>query len=269
MSGARVPQPAPAAAASPGPDEGPWWKAYFDEAFLRLYRPFLPAERTWREVAGVVEMLDLEPEARLLDVPCGWGRHAVEFARLGYHVSALDLSETLLRQARRLAEEARVEVEWVRGDMRQLPWQDRFDAVVCLFSSLGYFLSDAEDVRALQAIRDALHPGGRLLLETMHRDAVAREFSERDWWEGDAGEHVWVEREFEPVSGVSHEWLRWRTPEGVTGEKYHAIRVRSATEWAALLASAGLEPVDWYGDWDMEPLALGSGRLVAVARRPG
>jgi SAM-dependent methyltransferase len=250
-----------------GPE--PWWEGYFDNAFLHLYRPFLPAERTWREVAGVVEMLDLEPGAQILDAPCGWGRHAVELARLGYRMSGLDRSLPLLRHAQRLAGEARVEVGWVRGDVRELPWRGRFHAVICLFSSLGYFLSDAEDLRALSAAREALRPGGVFLMETMHRDAVAREFSERDWWEGEAGEHVWVEREFDAIGGISREWLRWRTASGPAREKYHAIRIRTATEWAVLLEAAGLQPVEWYGSWEMEPLTLASGQLIVAARRPG
>jgi len=247
-------------------DAEPWWDSYFDEQFVRLYRPFLTEERTWAEVAGLVEALDLEPGARILDLACGWGRHATEFARVGFDVVGLDRSETLLRHARQRASGANVEVEWVCGDMRDLRWQSEFDAVVCLFSSLGYFLTDAEDLRVLRAARDALRPGGRFLLETMHRDLLARQFAERDWWEGESGEHVWVEREFDAVAGVSREWLRWRTADGAGGEKFHAIRVRAAAEWSVLLNDAGLEPVAWYGDWDLEPFTHLSENLIVVAR---
>jgi cyclopropane fatty-acyl-phospholipid synthase-like methyltransferase len=244
-----------------------WWDAYFDEALVRLYRPFLPEERTWAEVEGLVEALDLAPGARVLDLACGWGRHAVELARLGLEVCGLDRSEALLRHGARLADAAGVEVRWVRGDVRDLPWSGCFDAVVSLFSSLGYFLDDEEDRRALRAARRALKPGGAFLLETMHRDSIAREFAERDWWTGEADEHVWVEREFDAVGGVSHEWLRWTTPAGEVVEKYHAIRVRAAPEWDRLLRAEALRPDAWYGSWDLDPFELRSGKLIVVSRR--
>jgi 2-polyprenyl-3-methyl-5-hydroxy-6-metoxy-1,4-benzoquinol methylase len=252
-----------------GDDREPWWERYFDDAFVQLYRPFLSAERTWREVGGVLEMLELSPEAHILDAPCGWGRHALELARLGYRVIGLDRSETLLRHAQRLARRAGISALWVRADVREMPYRHSFDAVLCLFSSLGYFLSDVEDVRALHAMAEALNPDGALLLETMHRDLIAREFAERDWWEGERGEHVWVEREFDAQAGVSHETLRWRMPDGTEGEKMHSIRVRVPSEWEQLLRAAGLLPTAWYGGWNLEPFTRESRRLIVVARRAG
>jgi cyclopropane fatty-acyl-phospholipid synthase-like methyltransferase len=245
-----------------------WWTTYFDRDFFRLYRPFLPAEETRREAEGALAMLGLDPGSRLLDLACGWGRHAREFARAGLRVTGLDLSAELLRLARR--EEAkrrgRARVHWVRADMRHLPFREGFDAVASLFSSLGYFGSDDADLEVLRGVRAALRPGGALLLEVMHRDQVAREFVERDWWEGEDGALVWVEREFDAVSGVSRECLRWQG-EGGGGEKHHAIRVRTATEWKALLEAAGLIPERWYGDWDLSDFEHRSERLIVLARR--
>lgn len=250
--------------------EAEWWSKYFDRDFFRLYRPFLPPELTRGEAEGALAMLDLEPGSRLLDLACGWGRHSREFARAGLRVTGLDLSAALLREARRAEAKGKGEsrVHWVRADMRRLPFREAFDAVTSLFSSLGYFDSDAADLEVLRGVREALRPRGALLLEVMHRDLIAREFVERDWWEGEDGAHVWVEREFDAVSGVSTEWLRWSGERG-GGEKRHSIRVRTATEWKALLEEAGLRPEDWYGDWDLSPFEHRSERLIVLARRAG
>lgn len=238
-----------------------WWKGYFDDAFAEVYAPVLPEERAQWEVEGVMDALALESGARVLDVGCGWGRHARELARRGCAVVGLDRSRALL--ARVAAEPA---IGRVCGDVRALPFDPCFDAVISLFSSLGYFLSDGEDERALREAARVLAPDGRFLLETMHRDQVAREFVERDWWEGEAGLQVWVEREFDALAGVSREVLRWRRGSR-TGEKRHAIRVRAATEWVALLERAGLEVEAAYGDWELSPFTLESERLVLVAAR--
>jgi SAM-dependent methyltransferase len=245
-------------------NDAPWYSTYFDERFLALYRALLPEEETRAEVDAIVALLGLRPGLRVLDVGCGWGRHAVELARAGCRVAGVDLSPVLLDAARAGAREAGVEVDWRRLDMRELPFEGEFDAVLSLFSSLGYFGEDGEDLRVLRGVRRALAPGGRFLLDTTHRDLVAREYADRDWWTGPAGEHVWVEREFDAVAGVSRERLRWSGEDGA-GERYHELRVRSATEGGRLLSAARLEADGWYGDWGLEPFTVESPRLVVVA----
>jgi cyclopropane fatty-acyl-phospholipid synthase-like methyltransferase len=247
---------------------GEWWQSYFDDDFIELYAPLLPREESAAQAETIVEILGLGPGARVLDLGCGWGRHAVELARLGCEVLALDQSEALLEHGRRLAQESGVSVEWVHGDMRELRYDAEFDAVVSLFSSLGYSEGDADDLRVLDGARRALRPEGSFLLETMHRDQVVQHYAERDWWRGAAGGPVWVERELDAVSGVSREWLRW-LQDGEVREKYHEIRVRTATDWSTLLARSGLDPLVWYGDWDLCPFEHRSEKLIVVCQPAG
>jgi SAM-dependent methyltransferase len=242
-----------------------WWDGYFDETFIDIYRDFLTPERTEREMQGLREIIMLEPGAEVLDVACGWGRHSIALARAGFKVTGLDWSETLLARAQKRAKAAGVQVDFVRGDMREIPYAGRFDAVLSLYSSLGYFLSDEEDLRVLRGAHQALKPGGTFVLETMHRDHVVSGFAERDWWETDGGATVWVEREFDAVDGVSREWTRW-TRGDRKGEKYHELRIRSATEWDVLLRQAGLYPMDWWGDWEFAPFIHSSENLVVICQ---
>jgi len=249
-------------------EAAPWWIDYFDETYLRIYETFLTPARTDREVAALRELLDDAPGDRVLDVACGWGRHAIELARTGFAVTGVDRSSHLLDEARKLAGNADSPPALVHADMRDLAFYGEFDAALSLFSSLGYFGSgDADDIRVLEGIRRALVANGVLIIETMHRDAVAREYAERDWWETPDGLTVWVEREFDPIAGGSDEVLRWRDASGQEGTKRHSIRIRSATEWNALLTATGFEPVEWFGGWDLEPFSLGSERLLIFARR--
>lgn len=244
-----------------------WWSTYFDDVFLRIYRPLKDDARTAGEVDAICEMLGLDAGARILDVGCGWGRHSLELARLGFRVTGLDLSARLLEEAEEASRAEGLDIEWIRGDMRELPFSGGFDAVISMFSSLGYFASEEDDVAALRGMREAADPGGRLLLETMHRDAIAREFVERDWWETPDGDVVRVERSFDALAGVSHELLHWRDAAGNEGEKAHSIRIRNATEWHELLGRAGWQPAEWVGGWDLEPFDHLSERLIVLAER--
>src|SRR2546428_7126227 len=121
-----------------------WWQTGFGPSYLALYDDFL-AERTPVEVDQIEALLQLHPPRRILDLPCGQGRHAIELARRGYDVTGADLSPFLLNIADKRARAARVGVRWLTGDMRQVIAGERFAVVLNLFTSLGYFADEADD----------------------------------------------------------------------------------------------------------------------------
>jgi cyclopropane fatty-acyl-phospholipid synthase-like methyltransferase len=156
----------------------------FDEDYLYFYEPILTPERTAEDVERIVELLELPQGARVLDCPCGHGRIANALAGRGFRVTGLDASAIFLERAREDAAARGVEVEYVHGDMRELPWRESFDAVVNWFTSFGYF-SDDENRAVLRRFHDALVPGGTLALETVNVTRVLlaprpQQWSERD-----------------------------------------------------------------------------------------
>jgi len=243
-----------------------WWRDYFDEVFYHLHEPLFPEEASRTEAGAIREFLGLPVGARILDVPCGWGRHTNLFPEAGFQAFGADISYPLLQHAAGTAHRLRLPRRFAAADLRALPFRDAaFDGVVNVFTSLGLFIDDAEDLRALTEARRVLRPGGILLLESMHRDDVIAAYAERDRWVLPDGTEVRVRRRFDSVAGVSHEWWRWRRGDEV-GEKRHALRLRTATEIDALLARAGFVEPRYYGDWDGEPFAHTSPRLIVVAR---
>lgn len=243
-----------------------WWRTYFDDAFFRLHDGLFAESASRAEVAAMRELLALPFGARVLDVPCGWGRHTELLAEAGCNAFGADLSWPLLRRAPVRPGPAGAP-RYAAADVRALPYRDAsFDAVVNVFTSLGLFLDDAEDVRALREAWRVLRPGGRFLLESMHRDDVIAAYAERDRWELPDGTEVRVRRRFDPVTGISRERLRWRRG-AEQGRKAHALRLRTGTEVATLLAAAGFEDVAWYGDWDGSAFRHDSAHLIAVARK--
>jgi ubiquinone/menaquinone biosynthesis C-methylase UbiE len=237
-----------------------WWRTYFDEEYFRQHDALFSERTSRREVAGMMELLALPDGARVLDAPCGWGRHTTLLAEAGCDAFGADISFDLLRHAP--AENAR----YVAADIRALPYADAtFDAVVNVFSSLGLFLTDEDDVAALREARRLLKPGGAILLETMHRDDIMAAYADRDSWFLENGTEVRVRRRFNPVTGISEERLSWRRG-NERGRKSHAMRLRTGTEVLALLRAAGFEQIDWYGNWNGAPFTHRSESLIAVAR---
>ena len=115
------------------------------------------AELTWR-------LLDLQPGLSVLDLACGHGELANRLAARGCRVTGLDSSQVFLDRARADAAAAGVRVEYVAGDMRQIPWTGRFDRVINWSTAFGYF-DDTTNRGVLDGIARVLRPGGRLAMD--------------------------------------------------------------------------------------------------------
>src|SRR6476469_9152311 len=172
----------------PGTAKAPasgWWASYFDEQYMLEYEPIFSLAQDRRDTARLIELLGLPSEARLLDVPCGQGRHAHLLAEAGYDVDGFDLSKDLLDIARKRGTGPML--RYHHGDMRRLParWTGRFDAVLNLFTSFGFFLLPRDDDRVVAEWARVLKPRGTLIWHGGNRDGVMRRFLARDWWLAD------------------------------------------------------------------------------------
>ncbi len=146
-----------------------WYVKSFGEDYLLVYqhRDYTGAAR---EVHAMSQWLNLQAGARVLDLCCGMGRHSLALEQLGYELTGVDLSQALLDTAREADTERRV--RWIKGDMRQVPLAEQFDAVVNLFTSFGYFDEDEQNVRVLREIDRLLLPEGRFLIDYLNPSYV-------------------------------------------------------------------------------------------------
>jgi ubiquinone/menaquinone biosynthesis C-methylase UbiE len=204
--------------------------------------------------------------ARILDVPCGQGRHAHLLAEAGYDVHGVDLSRDLLALA--VKRGTGTGLKYTRGDMRQLPtvWTGRFDAVINLFTSFGFFLDPTDDARVIAEFARVLKPGGLLIWHGGSRDGVMAKFLERDWWTTRNGTVIGHERSFDPLSGVMTVRSTWRGPKN-SGEREHRIRLYTATRLAELCRDAGLIVAQAHDGWRDRPLSRRSSEMLLVAHK--
>ena len=245
------------------------WDSVFDETYLETYLPSVDPERTRAEALGAASLAELELGAEVLDCPTGFGRHALVLAEEGYRVTGLDRSEALLAEAER----RRGDTEWpefVRGDYRELPFEDAsFDAVLNLFSSLGY-LGREGDVGVLREFRRVLRPRRSLIVETAHRDGFARfaqPFARRTWERLPDGSFYLQEYKPDWAAGTIDTYRVIVSPTGERVERPYVLHVYSAKEWVEMLREAGFTEVDVFGAWDgVTPVSPDAWRLVVRAR---
>lgn len=248
--------------------EATWWKDYFDAQYLLEYEPLFSLERDRRDVARLIDVLGLPAGARILDVPCGQGRHAHLLAEAGFDVDGLDYSPTLLAKARGRGTSSRL--RYRRGDMRALPaaWTGRFDAVVNLFTSFGFFEQPADDRRVLAELSRVLSPGGVLVWHGADRDGVMARFLSRDWWRTTGGTFVAHERSFDALSGMLTVRVTW-TAGRRTRERTYRIRLYTPTRLAELCAGVGLVVEQAFDGFDDRPLTRRSSEMMLIARKEG
>jgi SAM-dependent methyltransferase len=145
-----------------------WFEQWFGEEYLRLYphRDDEDAER----LATLIERHVPLAGRRALDLACGPGRHAAQFARRGASVVGFDLSMPLLSRARHRPGPP---LDLVRGDMRRLPFRpESFDLAVNLFTSFGYFADDAQHAQVLRETAEVLRSGGMFVLDYLNAGLV-------------------------------------------------------------------------------------------------
>ena len=202
----------------------------------------------------------------MLDCPCGQGRHAHLLAEAGYDVSGVDYSRELLSRAKDRGHGT--SLRYTRADMRSLPktWSGRFDAVVNLFTSFGFFVDPADDARVMHEFARVLRTGGTLVWHGASRDGVAARFLSRDWWRTSNGTLVAQQRSFDPLAGVLTVESEWRGPSGDL-QRIHRIRLYTATRLAELCRDAGLIVVTAYDGWRDRALRRASSEMLLVARK--
>jgi SAM-dependent methyltransferase len=222
----------------------PWFEEVFDEDYLRTL-PFMRPDQTVREVEFISDALRLAPGTELLDIGCGYGRHAIELVQRGFVVTGLDLSLPLLIRAADEAQRRALSVNFVHADMREMTFEKQFDGAYSMLTSFGYF-DEESNLRVAERISRALKPGARFLLDVVNRDYVVGDLPTRVWWEG-TGCVVLEEVDFNFHTSriVTHRSIVFE--DGRQLEHEISVRAYSLHEIGRLLRQAGFRVIDVSG----------------------
>lgn len=233
----------------------------FDDDYLFFYAEILTDEISDTQTELIWRLLELEPGAKVLDLACGHGRIANRLAVKGAAVTGLDATAGFLELAREDARDRNVEVDYVSGDMRELAWEQRFDAVASVFTSFGYF-DDDDNRRVLQGVRRALRPGGRLWLDVNHLPWLLANFRDQAVVERD-GQWMINRNRYEPLNSRS---INDRTiiRDGRSRSMQFSVRLFTFPELRDWLLDAGFREVHGYSGRG-EELTMDAPRMVLVA----
>ena len=237
-----------------------FWQTFEATIFDAERRALAPTE-----VERVIELLALEPGQRICDLCCGVGRHSLEMARRGFQVTAVDRTERYIEEARRVGKAEGLAIEFVREDMRDFCRPDTFDAMLNLFTSFGYFDAQRDDRRTLENAYRSLRKGGRLILDLMSKEIMARLFGPRDWRRVDGGILLEDRKIVDDWGRIENTWTLIKDGEQKQG--FFSHRLYSATELRRLLEACGFRDVAAYGSLAGVPYDEKAERLVIVGRK--
>jgi len=246
-------------------------KEWFDDdSFWRELYPFLfPEKRVADADEQVAKALALTkpPGKSVLDLCCGPGRCSIALAKKGFRVTGVDKTTYLLNKARAKAKAARVNIEWVREDMRDFVRPASFALVLSMFTSFGYFDDRQDDMTVLQNMFTSLQPGGACLIEVLGKERLAKILQPTISTVLPGGT-LMVERHeiFDDWTRVRNEWLLIRGGRAKSFNFHHTIY--SGQELRDRMERVGFVAVKLHGNLDGDAYGPNAERLVTIGHKP-
>ena len=222
---------------------------------------------TSQEVRFITDVLNLNPGQSILDLYCGYGRHAIELAKQGFSVTGLDATQDFLDIAVQKAKEANVIITFEQKDMRELNYESQFAAVINMFAAFGYF-SDDENANIIKKVAQALQPGGLFLIDLLNRDWMVRNNLNR-YWRHPSGEYV-LSYKVQLENGIAT--MKRQLINQITGAKIQyefVLRAYSLPEMQNIFTSSGLDIVATYGGFDGRPYSSETPRMIILGKKNG
>lgn len=223
---------------------------WFEEWFNSPYYHKLYCHRNEEEarffIDNLLKKLELPKGAKILDLACGKGRHAIYLNTLGYDVTGIDLSEENIATAQISENQT---LSFFVHDMRQLYWNEYFDCILNLFTSFGYFDDENDNLKTLQSVHDSLKPGGTFVIDFMNAEKAIQNLIQQETVVSD-GTEFHISRE--ATNTHIHKTIEVRE-----GEKIHRfsekVQLLREEDFEKLFESARLKINAVWGDYSLNP----------------
>jgi len=226
-------------------------------------------QRTLTEVDGILRLLVLKPKSKILDCPCGYGRHSIELSKRGFIVTGSELNAKHLSVAKKEARKNSAKIKFVKENMLDLDYDSEFDAVINMFYSFGFFETDEENFKVLQNFFKALKPIGQFL---MHTDVnipfiQAGKYKHNETRTLTNGNALRIVDKYDPVTKRMNGFWILKDRNGEETKKEYSVRVYTKEEFIELCKKAGFRFCKAYSDWDKKPYSENSEDMIIVATK--
>ena len=239
-----------------------WFKHWFNsEEYLKVYKH--RDEKDAEELVNLVlNSIQLNPGDNILDMAAGFGRHAILFAKKGFKVSAVDLSENLLSIAQNNAEKEGANIEFIQSDIRHFTSAKKYNLIINLFTSIGYFESDDENYNILKNAFELLKDGGFFVLDYFNKNFVKKNLVAQTIDEVD--DSIITQNRFIEGERIIKEITVER--KGKTNKFYESVRMFSKEELIGVMENLGFKIIKIFGDFSGKPFELDfSPRIIIIA----
>ena len=154
---------------------------FFDGYYKDIWRHIFPEKTTLAEVDFIFDTSKLNTESHLLDIMCGYGRHSIELAKRGVHVSAIDNLPDYVNEIKEKAVVQNLDIDCICADILEMQIDKKFDVVICMGNSLQFF-NEEDTLRVLTNISDHIKPGGKFYINTWSLTEIAvKNIKEKSW----------------------------------------------------------------------------------------
>lgn len=247
---------------------------FVDKDYWKANRSFIWSKKRIENAetlaADISKLLAIKPGDSILDLACGFGRYSLPLAKLGYSVTGVDLNESFIQEASEKAKELNLNAQFDCVDMREYIKPARFDNVIIMYNSFGYFQDPEDDRKVIHNCYKSLKPGGKLILHSVTRELILehnQKKQSRYWFEESDG----TIRLQESMNNDDFTWstIRWILIKGSERQEYtYGMRIYGTTEYINLFTSEGFVNPKTYGGVSGRSYEIGKDHLVLVVEKP-
>lgn len=243
-------------------EQQPWYTTWFDSPYYHILYKNHDQQEAQLTLDRLLNAMQIKPGGRVLDLACGKGRHAIYLAGKGFDVTGIDISPASIAYARQFEQE---NLAFYQHDMRQPFRMHYYDAILNMFTSFGYFETDADHLKTLINVSKQLQSSGLFLLDFFNS--------------------VWVRSVMAPENQITVDEISFKINKRIEGgsilktiqffadgRDWHfqeRVRLFELEDFERMFALAGLKIKQLYGTYLLDPFEVKTTpRLILVAEKP-
>ena len=237
---------------------------FFDGYYKEIWKSIIPAELTVKEVDFMLSYFNLKAGDKVLDLMCGYGRHALALGRKGLSVTAIDNLDDYIKEVCEQLENEELSVKAIKADVMEYKIEGKFDLALCMGNSLNFFDRE-ETLQIFKQVANHLNPEGHFLINSWSLAEIAfKNFKEKGW--GSYGEIKFLTDSqflFQPSRIETKSEIIF--PDGNTESKTGVDFIFSINEMELMLGEAGMQLKEIFSIPGKKKFTLGEPRAYIVA----